>query len=122
MFEQAYKKAETFTDRMEIELNELKERLHKLQDFYYSTKRLNLSEEKQNLLNSQLVSMENYAVILLKRIKVEKGIDIPIPHYDPDCGCRWARFKDIRPIYEFIQNMKDQGTQADQGIKTDMMP
>lgn len=48
--------------------------------------------------------------------------NIPIPHYDPNCGCRWARFKDIRPIYEFIQNMKDQGPQTDQGIKTDMMP
>ena len=97
---------EAFDDCMEIELDEL-------QDICYSPKRLNLSEEKQNLLNTQL-SMENYAVVLLKRINDEENI--PIPHYDPDCGCRWARFKDIRPIYEFIQNMKDQG------IKTNMMP
>ena len=109
VFEQAYKKAETFTDRMEIELDELKERLHKLQDFYYSPKRLNLSEEKQNLLNAQLVSMENYAVVLLKRINAEKNI--PIPHYDPNCCCCEHDTKD-----------EDQGPQTDQGIRTDMMP
>lgn len=111
VFEQAYKKAETFTDRMEIELYELKERLHKLHDFYYSPKRLNLSKEKQNLLNAQLVSMENYTVVLLKRIKAEEGIDIPIP-YNPDCGC----------CCEHDTKDEDQGPQIDQGFKTNMMP
>lgn len=69
VFQKAYKKAETYKDRLEIELEELNEKLQKLSLFIASEKFDNLDEVDKVLLKNQEYVMTNYRDILLQRTK-----------------------------------------------------
>lgn len=62
-----------YVKRMEVELEELEEKMSKLASFVYSGKKFrDLGEEKQDLLRTQLSIMDEYARVLLRRIELEK--------------------------------------------------
>ena len=71
-FEQAYKVADTFVDRLLIERDELNERLNKLRQFIESPKFVEIvTDEYQRLLLSKQESrMHEYLEILNERIKL----------------------------------------------------
>ena len=71
-FEQAYKVADTFVDRLLIERDELNERLNKLRQFIESPKFVEIvTDEFQRLLLSKQESrMHEYLEILNERIKL----------------------------------------------------
>lgn len=71
-FEQAYKVADTFVDRLLIERYELNERLNKLRQFIESPKFVEIvTDEYQRLLLSKQESrMHEYLEILDERIKL----------------------------------------------------
>lgn len=71
-FEQAYKVADTFVDRLIIERDELNERLNKLRQFIESPKFVEIvTDEYQRLLLSKQESrMHEYLEILNERIKL----------------------------------------------------
>ena len=71
-FEQAYKVANTFVDRLLIERDELNERLNKLRQFIESPKFVEIvTDEYQRLLLSKQESrMYEYLEILNERIKL----------------------------------------------------
>lgn len=71
-FEQAYKVADTFVDRLLIERDELNERLNKLRQFIESPKFVEIvTDEYQRLLLSKQESrMHEYLGILNERIKL----------------------------------------------------
>lgn len=70
VFEEAYKKADTYIDRMEIEYTELNDRRAKLANFLKGTDLLDNHE--RILLTDQLVAMNEYSLILMKRIDYAK--------------------------------------------------
>ena len=72
VFEKTYKPANTFLDRMKIELEELQYRWSKLTSFMQSEKFLALSPEKRGLLICQSDIMEDYYFILKSRIELEE--------------------------------------------------
>ncbi len=72
VFEKTYKPANTFLDRMKIELEELQCRWSKLTSFMQSEKFLALSPEKRGLLIRQSDIMEDYYFILKSRIELEE--------------------------------------------------
>ena len=71
-FEQAYKVADTFFDRLLIERDELNERLNKLRQFIESPKFVEIvTDEYQRLLLSKQESrMHEYLEIINERIKL----------------------------------------------------
>lgn len=71
-FEQSYKVADTFVDRLLIERDELNERLNKLRQFIESPKFVEIvTDEYQRLLLSKQESrMHEYLEILNERIKL----------------------------------------------------
>ena len=85
-FEKAYRVAETHLDRMRIELQEVKERLMKLNDFLYSEKHDNISKDDVYLLNEQKNAMERYLGVLLKRIRHAEHPKKSCDECQPDAG------------------------------------
>ena len=67
-FEQAYKVADTYLDRMRIEYDEVKERLMKLYSFQMSEECRALPQKKQSELCAQRYAMSSYMTILGHRI------------------------------------------------------
>lgn len=72
MFEKAYKPADTFLDRMEIEISELHDKYTKLDAFITGDKFASLSRVDRELLIRQHKAMEDYYFILQDRIKLTK--------------------------------------------------
>lgn len=64
---------ETFVERMQIEYNELTERLTKLRVFVKSDKFAQLSAFQRDLLQQQENAMETYARVLSQRIILNGG-------------------------------------------------
>lgn len=71
-FEQAYKIADTYLDRMRIEYADVKERVLKLHTFLMSEEFRALSKEKQAKLQVQCSAMSTYVEILGQRIDMAK--------------------------------------------------
>lgn len=71
-FEKAYKPADTFLDRMKIELDELGKKCQKLGDFIDGDKFKELTSEKRTLLLIQHDAMQNYYLMLGQRISIEQ--------------------------------------------------
>lgn len=71
-FEKAYKEADTYLQRMLIELSDLEEKIDKLTAFIASEKFEGLWSAKQSLLRSQVYIMDAYAEILKERISFEE--------------------------------------------------
>lgn len=60
-FEKGYQLSETFTDRLKIELNDLEEKIQKLQDFIFSEKLNTIDDKTQwRFLVIQLSAMQTY--------------------------------------------------------------
>lgn len=76
VFEEAYNCAETFLDRLEIELTELSDKQDKLNKFFDTEIFEGLSEQEQTLLQAQFGAMLAYSQILVERIRVEKELSI----------------------------------------------
>lgn len=73
VFEQAYKCADSFIDRLQIEHDELKERYNKLDNFLESGKAEKVCEENQIwLMALQRINMQNYLGNLATRLKFLK--------------------------------------------------
>lgn len=73
VFEQAYKCADSFIDRLQIEHDELKERYNKLDNFLESGKAEKVCEENQIwLMALQRINMQNYLGNLAMRLKFLK--------------------------------------------------
>ena len=72
VFKKTYKPADSFLDRMKIELEELQYRWSKLTSFMQSEKFSALSPEKRGLLIRQSDIMEDYYFILKSRIELEE--------------------------------------------------
>lgn len=70
VFEKAYRVAETFIDRMQIERDELKMRFNKARDFYYSSKFNELTPGERKVFNRQFELMREYIYILDERIRL----------------------------------------------------
>ena len=71
-FEQAYKIADTYLDRMRIEYADVKERVLKLHTFLMSEEFRALPQDKQAKLHAQGDAMSAYVGILGKRIDEAK--------------------------------------------------
>lgn len=71
-FEEAYKVADTYLDRMRIEYADVKERVLKLHTFLMSEEFRALPKEKQAKLQAQYGAMSAYVEILGQRIDVAK--------------------------------------------------
>lgn len=79
-FEEAYKIADTYFDRMRIEYAELKERILKLHAFLMSEEFRELHKDKQAKLENQYSAMSAYIGFLGQRIddaKMENYTDCP---------------------------------------------
>ena len=72
VFEEAYKCAETFLDRLEIELTELSNKQDKLNKFFDTDVFKGMPKQKQTMLQAQFGAMLAYSQILVERIRVEK--------------------------------------------------
>lgn len=98
VFEKSYKVAETYIDRMKIELSELKEKYLKGFDFLYSESGMNLQIREKNALEEQLECMKRYIRILtgriemaLSRVNMSDPVDDGTPVSGECChGCRDA--------------------------------
>ncbi len=71
-FEETYKVADTYLDRMRIEYAEVKERVLKLHTFLMSEEFRALPKEKKNKLQAQCGAMSAYVEILGRRIDEAK--------------------------------------------------
>lgn len=71
-FEEAYKIADTYLDRMRIEYADVKERILKLHAFMMSEEFRELHKDKQETLENQCSAMTDYIVILGQRIDEAK--------------------------------------------------
>ena len=67
-FEEAYKIADTYLDRMRIEYADVKERVLKLHTFLMSEEFRDMPKEKKNKLQAQCGAMSAYVEILGQRI------------------------------------------------------
>lgn len=77
-FEEAYKIADTYLDRMRIEYEDVKDRILKLHAFMMSEEFRELNKDKQAQLEDQCSAMTDYIVILGHRIdeaKMENDTD-----------------------------------------------
>lgn len=72
-FEKAYKVAETFQDRLQIEEYELNDKINKLNYFMQGEKFAALNEIQRNYMNEQYRVMVKYQEILKKRIEDGKN-------------------------------------------------
>lgn len=69
-FEDAYRSAETFLDRLLIEKEELETKYNGLTKFLYSKKHKTLPIEQQKLLVKQHIAMGDYLFALNQRIEL----------------------------------------------------
>lgn len=60
---------DSFVDKMKLELDELDERIEKLEKFIESDSFMSLEETDRNLLNEQLQAMHSYLCVLSCRMK-----------------------------------------------------
>lgn len=60
---------DSFIDKMKLELDELDERIEKLEKFIESDSFMSLEETDRNLLNEQLQAMHSYLCVLSCRMK-----------------------------------------------------
>lgn len=81
-FEYTNQIAETFLDRMNIELKDLREKLKKLGIFFTTKEFSTMSEEQQAMLYCQHDVMEAYKNILVTRIHLIESQD---PFSEPNC-------------------------------------
>lgn len=73
VFDAAYKRSETFIDRMEIELSELDDKISKLKSFIVNNNVFcDMRYDVRELLTQQLTTMQRYSVILATRIAFAK--------------------------------------------------
>lgn len=72
VFEKAYKPADTFLDRMNIELFELQHKIDKIIDFIYSEEFSSLPLKKRELISHQYNAMKSYYFDIKERIALEK--------------------------------------------------
>lgn len=86
VFEEAYKCSETFVDRLVIELDELSDKLDKLNKFFDTDTFKNLSGTERTLLQAQLGAMIAYGQILTARIAHYNGPASNRPE-EPDSAC-----------------------------------
>ena len=68
-FEEAYRPAESYIDRMNIECNELAKRRDSLHDFFNTQKFKELDNVDQYLMLHQYTAMGDYLSVLKMRIK-----------------------------------------------------
>lgn len=68
-FEENFTLADSFIDRMQLELNELDKRIGKLEKFIESDSFMSLEVTDRNLLNEQLQAMHNYLGALSCRME-----------------------------------------------------
>lgn len=68
-FDEAYRLAETYLDRLRIEHEDLKNRYLKGQEFVYSLEFNSLSDDEQLALSVQMDLMRKYLDVLASRIK-----------------------------------------------------
>lgn len=74
VFQKSYKIAETYIDRMNIEVNEINERKEKLQEFIFKHPMFfEMSDYDQQLMKTQLAAMVTYQSILELRIQSTKS-------------------------------------------------
>lgn len=78
VFEQAYQVADTFIDRMHIELKELTDKLDKLFKFFHTETYDSLTALEKCLLQAQYGAMLSYNNILAARISVAEGKSISL--------------------------------------------
>lgn len=72
VFEEAYKVADTFVDRLNIELSDLSEKNRKIREFFITDVFKSLPVVKQKLMHAQFEAMLAYKAILTERIRTEK--------------------------------------------------
>lgn len=72
VFEEAYKVADTFVDRLNIELSDLSEKNRKIREFFITDVFKSLPVAKQKLMHAQFEAMLAYKAILTERIRTEK--------------------------------------------------
>lgn len=72
VFEEAYHCADTFLDRLRIELMELSDKQDKLNKFFDTEIFKGLPKQKQTLLQAQFGAMLAYSQILVERIRIEE--------------------------------------------------
>lgn len=73
VFEKAYKLAETFQDRLQIEECELNDKINKLHHFMQGEKFAALNEVQRNYMSEQYSIMVKYQAVLKKRISYEEN-------------------------------------------------
>lgn len=78
VFERAYQVADTFLDRMYIELRELEDKLDKLKTFFDTETFNSLPIFEKSLLEAQCQVMRSYYYILAARISVAEGKSISL--------------------------------------------
>lgn len=71
-FEDAYKPSGTYVERMEIELSDLSDRIHKAQGFLQHADPAFYDKEELDMLSDQIDSMIEYHNILSERIQKSK--------------------------------------------------
>lgn len=93
-FENVYRVCNTELDCLKIELQEVKERLMKLNEFLYSADHPKISQEERYRLNEQKGAMERYVSMLIARIydaqspdKTNEIEEIPCSGRPSDCEC-----------------------------------
>ena len=74
VFKESYKLSESFTDRLNIELSELSEKVKKIFSFFATDTFNNSAVTKQNLMHAQYGAMLAYMKILAERIRIENQI------------------------------------------------
>lgn len=67
VFEKAYKPADTYLNRMKIEIFELQQKVDKMIDFIHSEEFSNLPSKKRELINHQYDAMKGYYFSLKER-------------------------------------------------------
>lgn len=73
VFEKAYKLAETFQDRLQIEECELNDKINKLHHFMQGESFAALNEVQRNYMSEQYSIMVKYQEVLKKRISYEEN-------------------------------------------------
>lgn len=69
-FEEAYRLADDFSDRLHIELEDLNKKKEKLNKFFNTDKFKALFDNEQHLLRAQFGVMNAYSYILMERIRI----------------------------------------------------
>lgn len=71
-FEEAYRVADTFVDRLVIELEDLSDKQERINEFFDTETFKNLQQTQKALLQAQFGAMLAYSQILTERIRLEE--------------------------------------------------